>query len=459
MRLRSLAAVVSTIGLTCVTVPALAQNKPAAPAAPAKQDAPKPEAPKAADPAPAQAPARAPEAAKPAPAFGSDWTDADRSADAVKKAHEMLAASSKAYQAAATITEKLDIEVAMQGAPANSQSIDMAYGPKGSFRMASTGIEVLAVDGTAYVVPSEPADKYVEKKIEGGLSKTLGAMLPGFALPSTAMALRDGVTGAELEAQLGGPFVQEPAIKGSRMAGADSEILVAGQGGSLVLVFDGATKLQKATRAALTPEGAPEGFVISVTMKVTNTVADKLEKAIAFEKGSRTAVASVMDFAPAGGQEAPPELKVKEGDVAPTAKLGTLDGKEIDLSSYKGKVIVLDFWATWCGPCKMGLPLLQKFADSMKSNDKVVVHPVNIWERVAPAERNKTVGTFWTDAKYTMVTLVDADNGLATAYGFNAIPSMVIIGTDGKIAKIHTGFDPELVANLTKEVNELLGAK
>ena len=121
--------------------------------------------------------------------------------------------------------------------------------------------------------------------------------------------------------------------------------------------------------------------------------------------------------------------------------------------------VLVDFWATWCGPCKMGLPLLQKFADSMKSNDKVIVHPVNIWERVAPAERNKTVGTFWTDAKYTMVTLVDADNGLATAYGFNAIPSMVIIGTDGKIAKIHTGFDPELVANLTKEVNELLGAK
>jgi thiol-disulfide isomerase/thioredoxin len=445
MRLRSLAAVVSTIALTCLTVPASAQDKPAAPApAPA--------------PAPA-APAQAPAAAA-APAFGSEFTEADRSADAIKKAHEMLAASSKAYQAAPTLAEKIDIEVTMPGAPANSQAIELFYGPKGSFRMASTGVEVLALDGTAYFVPSEPADKYVEKKIEGSLAATLSSMLPGFSMPSAAMSLRDGLKDAELEAQLGGPFVQTPSLKGMRMAGADTELLVAGDGGMLVLVFDGATKLQKGGRASLSPMGAPEGFVISIGIKVTNTVAEKLENPIAFEKGTRTSVASVMDLAGSGGAAAAePEMKVKVGDDAPVAKLATLEGKEIDLASYKGKVVVLDFWATWCGPCKMGLPLLQKFAESMKGNDKVVVHPVNVWERAEAADRTKLVNTFWTDAKYTMVTLIDGDNKYAEAYGFGGIPTMVIIGTDGKIAKIHTGFDPNVVESLTKDVNEILGAK
>ncbi len=435
MRFRSLAAVVSTIALTTLASSTLAQDTApaAAPAAPA---------------APAQA----------APAFGSEFTAADRSEDAVKLAKEALAGFSKAYKAAATITEKLDIMVSMPGAPGQNESMELTYGDKGSFRMGSPAFELLAVDGMAYLVPGDPKDKYVEKKVEGSLSKTLGAMLPGFSMPSVALAMRDGVEGDELVGMLGGPFLMSPVVKGMRMAGSDTEILLEGDGGAMVLVFDGATKLQKASRGQLSPPGAPEGFAIGVNMTITNTVADKLEKPIVFEKGERTAVASVMDLGGGGGEG--DQMKVAVGDSAPIGKLMTLDGKEIDTASLKGKVVIVDFWATWCGPCKRGLPLLQKFADSMKDNDKVVVYPVNVWERAEDdAKRIELVKGFWGDAKYTMPTLLDMSNEYVEAYGVSGIPTMVIIGPDGTIADIHVGFDEKLVENLTEKVKKILEAK
>jgi thiol-disulfide isomerase/thioredoxin len=277
-------------------------------------------------------------------------------------------------------------------------------------------------------------------------------------MPSVALAMRDSVEGEELVGMLGGPFMTSPEVKGMRMAGSDTEILLEGDGGAMVLVFDGATKLQKATRGQLSPPGAPEGFAIGVTMKIDNTVADKLEKPIVFEKGERTAVASVMDLGGGGGEDE--QMKVAVGDSAPVGKLVTLDGKEIDTASLKGKVVIVDFWATWCGPCKRGLPLLQEFASSMKDNDKVVVYPVNVWERAEDdAKRVELVKTFWNDAKYTMPTLLDMSNEYVGAYGVSGIPTMIIIGPDGTIADIHVGFDEKLVENLTAKVKKLLEAK
>jgi thiol-disulfide isomerase/thioredoxin len=434
MRFRSLAAVVSTIALTTLASSTLAQDTPPS-AVPA-----------------AAAPAQA------APAFGSEFSAADRSEEAVKLAKEALAGFSKAYKAAPTISEKLEIAVSMPGAPGQNESMEMTYGEKGSFRMGSPAFELLAVEGMAYLVPGDPKDKYVEKKVEGSLSKTLGAMLPGFSMPSVALAMRDSVEGEELVGMLGGPFMTSPEVKGMRMAGSDTEILLEGDGGAMVLVFDGATKLQKATRGQLSPPGAPEGFAIGITMKIDNTVADKLEKPIVFEKGERTAVASVMDLGGGGGEDE--QMKVAVGDSAPVGKLVTLDGKEIDTASLKGKVVIVDFWATWCGPCKRGLPLLQEFASSMKDNDKVVVYPVNVWERAEDdAKRVELVKGFWNDAKYTMPTLLDMSNEYVGAYGVTGIPTMIIIGPDGTIADIHVGFDEKLVENLTAKVKKLLETK
>ena len=337
----------------------------------------------------------------------------------------------------------------------NKETMVVEYGPKNAFRMSSSGATLIAVDGIAYFLPDQPADKYVEKKVENGVGKTFADMLPGFAMPTVALALRDGLKGEDLIKEIGGLFLQGPKVAGARTADGHDEILLTGEGGDVVVVFDPKTKLQSGMRASISPAGAPPGFSLALNATVENTLSEKLEKPIAFEKGNRTAVKSVMDLM----DSAEPEMKVKVGDVAPISPLQTLDGKTVDLASMKGKVVVIDFWATWCGPCRKGLPLLQKFADSMKDNDKVVVQPVNVWERMAPADRSKAVGEFWTAQKFTMTTLLDPDNKFIDAYGFSGIPAFVVIGPDGKLAATHIGYDEKLVETLTEEVKKALEAK
>ncbi|MFO0827354.1 MAG: TlpA disulfide reductase family protein [Phycisphaerales bacterium] len=388
--------------------------------------------------------------------LSSGWTDAERSPEALKKAEQVLADVAKAYQGAATLTEKISLTVAMPDGGKQEQKMEAAYGQKGAMRFAMDQASVVVVDNVAYFLPNDPKDKYVEQKFEGSTSKALAALLPGFAMPTGALAMREGAEPAAAIVALGGPFLQEAKIVGFRSADGMDLVLLSNAEGEAVVGFDSRSRLEKSVKALLSPAGAPEGMTIAIDIGVENTVAPELPRPITFEKGQRTAVASIADLSPGGGE---PEMKVKAGDVAPTAKLTTLDGKEVDIASLKGKVVVLDFWATWCGPCKKGLPLLEEFAVSMKDNPKVAVYPVNVWENTKGDDRIKAVSTFWTDKKFTMTTLIDPESKLIEAYGFSGIPAFVIIGPDGKISATHIGFDPGLKDTLKKEVEEALAKK
>ena len=142
-----------------------------------------------------------------------------------------------------------------------------------------------------------------------------------------------------------------------------------------------------------------------------------------------------QDMAAAADQQGP-EMKVKAGDAALDFKLMDLAGKEVTLASLKGKVVLLDFWATWCGPCKQAMPSIQKISEDYKGKD-VVILGVNTWEKKEGAGKK-----YMTDKGYTYGCLLAGDD-LAVAYGISGIPTLIVIGKDGKIEKIEVGFGPE----------------
>jgi peroxiredoxin len=121
------------------------------------------------------------------------------------------------------------------------------------------------------------------------------------------------------------------------------------------------------------------------------------------------------------------------GKPAPDFTLKSLDGTDVSLSSLKGKIVILDFWATWCGPCRKGLPVLMEVAKA-RANDNVVLWAVDL------DESKSKVQDFLKKKGWNLPVLLDAKGKVSQKYGVGGIPHTVIIGPDGVIHSVEIGF-------------------
>jgi len=165
-----------------------------------------------------------------------------------------------------------------------------------------------------------------------------------------------------------------------------------------------------------------------------------------------TAVPDGYKKAESPAEDKGPEMKFKSGDAAPEFKLADFAGKEWTLASLKGKVVLLDFWATWCGPCKKAMPSIQKIHEDYQSKG-VVVLGVNTWERVSDGAKK------YMESKGFTYPCLEKGDDLATAYGMSGIPTLVVIGKDGKIVEIEVGFGPGGDTGLRTAIDKALAGQ
>jgi thiol-disulfide isomerase/thioredoxin len=116
-------------------------------------------------------------------------------------------------------------------------------------------------------------------------------------------------------------------------------------------------------------------------------------------------------------------------------------GDKISLSSYRNKIIVLDFWATWCSPCKASFPAMQKLVNKYNADTNIVFLFIDVWERDPYLKNVEKVTAFLLENKYNFNVLFDEQNKTAAAYKLTAIPKKFIINRKGEIFFISDGIN------------------
>lgn len=155
-------------------------------------------------------------------------------------------------------------------------------------------------------------------------------------------------------------------------------------------------------------------FVQSYNKSISNSPSPQINKS-----GSDNASGTKIN------QEA---VKVKAEDF----KLKDLNGKEVSLSDFRGKNVYLNFWATWCPPCKAEMPDIEKLYQETKDSDLVIL-AVNL------GEDDPTVKAFIEENKYNFRVLLDSKQNVAAKYNINAIPASFFINKDGTIISKKAG--------------------
>ena len=143
--------------------------------------------------------------------------------------------------------------------------------------------------------------------------------------------------------------------------------------------------------------------------------------------------------------ETKPQAQV--GYEAPTFKLRDLKGKEVSLEQFRGKIVMLDFWATWCRPCRMTMPLLEKLQREYP-NDMILL-AINL------QESNSEVRDYVRQQNVNSEVLLDEEGSVGEAYGTESIPMEYLIDQRGVVRHIQVGLGPQTISQLRNQIEKL----
>ncbi|MGB5944971.1 redoxin domain-containing protein [Paenisporosarcina sp.] len=118
-----------------------------------------------------------------------------------------------------------------------------------------------------------------------------------------------------------------------------------------------------------------------------------------------------------------------KGDMAPDFTLTTLDGKKVQLSDLKGKKIIVNFWATWCPPCKAEMPHMQNYYEDFAKDENVEILAVNLTN----GDKVESVQNFVEDYGLTFPIPMDVEGKVGETYQAITIPTSYMIDTKGRI--------------------------
>jgi thiol-disulfide isomerase/thioredoxin len=140
-----------------------------------------------------------------------------------------------------------------------------------------------------------------------------------------------------------------------------------------------------------------------------------------------------------------PPLQI--GRPAPKFTLPDLNGRQISLDQFRGKIVMLDFWATWCGPCRMTMPLLGNLEKEYR--DTMILLAINL------QEPKNMVRDYVQKQNINSHVLLDENGSVGEMYETDSIPMQVLIDKNGIVRHIQLGFKPGMATELRSVIHSL----
>ena len=333
--------------------------------------------------------------------------------------------------------------------------VEAEFGPGSSMRVETPEALIVCLDGYLNVVLYKVPDRYLKVPLVGSVTDTIESIFGDRFVAGFEIMMRESESITTWLDALTMRSVVNPRVTGLEETTAEdgtvlSRIYVAGKLGAGWIDYNPQTKLIVAVRTEMYPIEGADGFFFHMDLKTNTAFMESLPKPIVLDAGKRTPVGSKADLDPVTRN------RLVAGNPAPALQVPQLDGTVVNLADLKGKTVILDFWATWCGPCKQGLPKLDElYVEHGENKGDVLVYAVDVMERMRkPEERIQTVSEFWEKMEYKVPTLISLDDQVPTAWSITSIPKMVVIGPDGKIVSVLNGFYKDMKSRIDNAIEQ-----
>ena len=360
----------------------------------------------------------------------------------------------RAYADAGAFEETLRVTLLMPDGSRVDRSDTYGVTAEGGayFSTSTTGsatLSVIARSDRAVAVWSHLPDRYAEAPYDGDLSKAfqhLQAGDAGFAVPAAVAAAQGADLASFLDA-LGfgalGPWTSVPRAPGAQTLLYEVELEAAN--GRVTLGIDPSTRRFRTVEIRI---GAAPRKILG-------------EGEFDFHAGASV---DAPEWPPLAGRQAVASLPTLEaprlqvGDPAPAIELRLSTGETLTLEQLEDQVVVLDFWATWCVPCWQGLEYTAELAAGAAASSRPVrVFAVDTLERTSDfGEQRELALGFLTSRGLDLPVVLDVGDRIFEAFGSPGLPSLFVIGPNGRIAARHTGLSPDLVNVVRAEIDRLL---